>query len=389
MAKIAIIGAGIGGLALSACLRQQGIESTIYEQATAFKRVGAGIQMGPNAMKILRGLGLEGELAKNAYSPPFLDNKDWDTGVSTFALPVGDSAEETYGAPYYMLHRADLHELLLGLVPRDTIKLKHELVDIQLADDGPTHLVFDNGFEDDADVVIGADGVHSLVRSSLFPHRDALFTGKVAYRTVFPTELMGELRPGPATKWWGVDRHIVIYYVSGGREIYFTTSVPDPTWTLESFSAEGSLDDLREAFRGFHPEVEAVLAATPSVHKWAIYDRDPMDSWHVGNVALLGDSCHPMTPFMAQGAATSMEDAVILTRLLVRDGFDDLPATFANYEAVRKPRTSRIQLGSRGNDWLRFPTDPHWVYGYDAWTASLDPETDGEVSVEAAQGAER
>lgn len=377
MTRIAIIGAGIGGLALSASLRLQGIESTIYEQANAFARVGAGIQMGPNAMKVLRLLGVEDVLARDAYSPPFLDNKDWDTGTSTFALPVGETAEKLYGAPYYMLHRADLHGVLAEAVPRDTVNLQHELVSITAGGRGePAELVFANGRREQADVVIGADGVHSTVRQSLFPRLDPQFTGKVAYRTVFDTDLIDPaLRPAAAaTKWWGVDRHIVIYYVSGGRQVYFTTSVPDPGWTLESFSAEGSLDDLREAFAGFHPEVQAVLDACPSVHKWAIYDRDPMASWSVGNVALLGDSCHPMTPFMAQGAATSMEDAVVLTRLFVESGFDDLQSLYARYEAIRKPRTSRIQLGSRSNEWLRHTTDPSWVYGYDATTVPLDHE---------------
>lgn len=387
MTKIAIIGAGIGGLTLSACLRKRGIESTIFEQATAFARLGAGFQMGPNATKVLRQLGLVARLASDAYSPALLDNKDWDTGVSTFALPVGEQAEERYGAPYYLLHRADLHELLHSVVPDDTIRLQHELVDIRVTDGKPAELVFANGHRDEADVVVGADGVHSLVRSKLFPYQQPLFTGRVAYRTVFPTELVGDPKPGPATKWWGIDRHIVIYYVSAGREIYFTTSVPDPKWTLESFTAEGSVNDLREAFVGFHPEVQAVLNACPSVHKWAIYDRDPMACWHVGNVVLLGDACHPMTPYMAQGAATSMEDAVVLARLFARRGFADLSTLYATYEAIRKPRTSKIQLGSRSNVWLRHPTDPHWVYGYDATTTPLDDrpadgvdQTDGSTA---------
>ena len=236
----------------------------------------------------------------------------------------------------------------------------------------PTILSFSNGEKVEADVVIAADGVHSLVREQLFPHKDPIFTGKVAYRSVFDATLVGDQRPSDAaTKWWGADRHIVIYYVSAGSEIYFTTSVPDPTWTTESWSVEGSMDDLRAELDGFHPEVQAVLTACPAVHKWAIYDRDPMDSWHVGNVTLLGDACHPMTPFMAQGAATSMEDAVILSRLFEARGFDDLEDTYEIYEALRKPRTARIQLSSRGNDWLRHSTDPHWVYGYDVWNTPL------------------
>jgi len=382
--RIVIIGAGMGGLTLSASLRQRGIESAVYEQTPAFARIGAGIQMGPNAVKVLRSLGLEEAVARVSYAPPSLDNRDWDTGISTFELPLGELSRERYGAPYYLLHRADLHEALASIVPDETIHLGHQLVDIRLSDGGPTTLTFANGASVEADVVVAADGVHSLVREKLFPHRDPVFTGKVAYRTVFDATLAGENQPSlPSTKWWGPDRHIVIYYVSAGKEIYFTTSIPDPDWKTESWSAEGSVEELRQELVGFHPEVQGILAATPSVHKWAIYDRDPMESWHLGNVVLLGDACHPMTPFMAQGAASAMEDATILARLLSERGFGALEETFELYEAIRKPRTSRIQLSSRGNEWLRQATDPTWVYGYDSTTAPLVP-TESEVAAAVA-----
>jgi salicylate hydroxylase/6-hydroxynicotinate 3-monooxygenase len=170
--------------------------------------------------------------------------------------------------------------------------------------------------------------------------------------------------------------------------VYFTTSVPDEEWTVESWSARGSTKELREAYAGFHPEVTGVLDACPSVHKWAIYDRDPLPAWHTDQVVLLGDACHPMTPYMAQGGATAMEDAVVLSRCIAGAGSDNLPTAFSWYERCRKPRTSAIQLGSRSNTWLREPTDPGWVYDYDAWRVPLEapPERSGRPPVGSSGG---
>jgi 6-hydroxynicotinate 3-monooxygenase len=174
------------------------------------------------------------------------------------------------------------------------------------------------------------------------------------------------------TKWWGPDRHIVIYYVKPDRsEVYFVTSQPEPGFILESWSAMGDVGELREAFEGFHPQVQAVLNACPSVHKWALVDRDPLPRWGEGNIALLGDACHPMTPYMAQGAAMAIEDAAVISRCVRGVDRSGVADAFRRFEATRKPRTSRMQLSSRTNTWLRDPTDPDWVYGYDAWTTPL------------------
>ncbi|MGH3280431.1 MAG: FAD-dependent monooxygenase [Trebonia sp.] len=373
--SIAIIGAGIGGLTLAALLLEQGASVRVFEQAGAFARVGTGIQTGPNAMKVLTRLGLHRDLATVAYSPATLSNREWDTGALTFELPVGSTAVQRYGAPYYLLHRGDLHELLQRRVKAQAIRLGSRLVSLTERRDG-AELRFEDGSAARADIVVGADGVHSAVRESLFGAAEPSFTGKVAYRAVFPVELVTGQRPGPSTKWWGPDRHIVIYYVSAGRELYFTTAVPDDEPDVESYSARGDLGKLRAAFTGFHREVQSVLEACPVVHKWAIYDRSPLPAWHTDRVVLLGDACHPMTPYMAQGAATAMEDAVVLSRCLRAHQMAP-EAAFPLYEACRKPRTSAIQASSRANDWLRKPTDPTWVYGYDALHVPLESDSEG------------
>jgi salicylate hydroxylase/6-hydroxynicotinate 3-monooxygenase len=370
--SIAVIGAGMGGLAAAAALRRASIDVTVYEQAPRFLRLGAGIQIGCNAMKVLRRFGLEPVLRGTSFYPRSWNNKNYDTGEVRFDMIFGESAEERWGAPYLLAHRGDLHAALVSVVPESDVKLDHKLTGLDEGPGGSVRLAFENGFAVEADAVVAADGVHSIVREILFGKDQPNFTGRIAYRTVFPAKLLNERQIGDCTKWWGPDRHIVIYYVKPDRsEVYFVTSQPEPGFTVESWSAMGDVSDLRKAFAGFHPEVRAVLDACPSVHKWALVDRDPLPRWSEGNVTLLGDACHAMTPYMAQGAAMAIEDAAVLSRCLEDVDCDGVAEAFRRFEATRNPRTSRVQLSSRTNSWLREPTDPDWVYGYDAWTAPL------------------
>lgn len=381
--SLAVVGAGIGGLTLAATLAKFGIDVRLYEQTRRFARVGAGIQMGPNAMRVLRGLQLESALAEVAFQPPYMRNREFDTGELTFELSLGGVTEKEYGAPYFLLHRGDLHAVLQQKVPSELIQMDKKLVGIQTAGSG-VELAFADGGRVHADAVVAADGVHSIIREQMLGAEDAQFTGRVAYRAVMPVDPIKDLGLDDCVKWWGRDRHIVIYYVSAGRELYFTTSVPDVNWTLESWSATGDLNELRTAFADFHPHVHAVLDACEEVHKWAIYERDPLPTWQAGPIVLLGDAAHPMTPYMAQGAATSMEDGVVLARCLAEMDGEDYQDTFAKYVASRRERTSKIQLESRANRWLRHPSDPHWVYSYDAWTVPL---SEGDAHLAAAQSS--
>jgi 6-hydroxynicotinate 3-monooxygenase len=369
--RIAIVGAGMGGLAAAAALRRVGIEITVYEQAAQFARIGAGIQIGCNAMKVLRELGLEQRLRAQSFYPRSWNNRDWRTGEVKFDMIFGESAERKFGAPYLLAHRGDLHAALASAVPGECVRLGHKLVGLDETADG-VRLSFANGVESDADALIGADGVHSLVRDLLFGASGVNFTGRIAYRTTYPAALLDGQAIDDCTKWWGEDRHIVIYYVKPDRsEVYFVTSQPEPDFTIESWSAKGDVSALRAAFEGFNSQVTNVLAACPDVHKWAIVDRHALERWADRNVTLLGDACHPMTPYMAQGAAMAIEDAAVLSRCLdgvERDGIAD---AFRRFEATRRERTARVQQTSRTNTWLKERTDTDWVYAYDAWTVPL------------------
>lgn len=385
---IAIIGAGMGGLAAAATLRQRGIDVTVYEQAPAFARIGAGIQMLPNSCRVLRGIGILDQLRQIAFEPYSHLNRVWDTGEVKRELPM---PETLFGAPFLCMHRADLHEALCSLLPAEVIHLGKKLVGLEQNGTGPVTMSFADGSTATADAVIGADGVHSVVRDIIIGPDMPLHKGRIAYRAVFDASLMngGEIAPS-RTKWWGIDRHIVIYYTAANRDsLYFVTSVEEPAgWvTAESWSAKGDVNELRAAYEGFHPEVQMVLNACPDCHKWAILEREPLPTWSDRRVALLGDSCHPMTPYMAQGAATSIEDAAVLARCLADVEGDDIPGAFRRYEANRKPRTSRIQAISSANTWMSGGDyDTSWLYGYDAWTVPLT-DTPDELSGSGASAS--
>ncbi|MBX9701579.1 MAG: FAD-dependent monooxygenase, partial [Acetobacteraceae bacterium] len=304
--SIAILGAGIGGLTAAALLRRRGFDVRVYEQAQRFARIGAGIQQSANPVKVLRSLGLEDALRAAAFRPKSWNNREWDSGVVKFELLLGDGFEQRHGAPYLLMHRGDLHAIIASAVPEAIVHRGRELVGLEQDAAGVT-LRFKDGTTARHDALVGADGVHSFVREWLFGPEAPRFTGRVAYRTTFPATRLNGFPIDDCVKWWGPDRHIVIYFVTPRRdEIYFVTSVPEPEWRTESWSAKGDLDQLRGHFQGFHPQVQAVLAACPEVYKWALYERDPMPSWGRGNIVLLGDACHPMTPYMAQGAASAI-----------------------------------------------------------------------------------
>ncbi len=346
--SIAIVGAGLGGLTAASTLRLAGFEVQVYEQASRFMRLGAGIQMMPNSMKVLRRIGIEERVRATSFEPYSHLNRQWDTGAVMRELPMPESL---FNAPYLCMHRGDLHEALLSALPAEIIHRDKKLVGLDERS-GRVTLTFEDGARAMADAVVGADGVHSIVRDIIIGPDAPIHKGRIAYRAIFPAALME------------------------GRD-YFVTSVPESAeWlTRESWSATGDVRELREAYEGFHPDVRGVLDACPDCHKWAILEREPLPRWSVGRIVLLGDACHPMTPYMAQGAATAMEDAAVLARCLAEAKGDDVVDAFIRYEAHRKPRTSRIQAISSANTWMKGGNDDtSWLYGYDAWDVPLTTE---------------
>ncbi len=378
---IGINGAGIGGLAAAIGLLRAGFRVRVYEQAAQFARVGADINLTPNAVRALDGLGVGDALRQSAAQPSHRISRTWDSGEETSRLEMARTAQTKYGAPQLTMHRADLLQALEQAVPATSIALGKKLVSFEapgIAQPGPIRLAFADGTHDDVDVLIGADGIHSVVRTGLFGPESPEFTGVVAYRAVVPADkLDGVPNLGAFTKWWGPNpsSQIVTFPLNLGRDIFVFATTPQDSWTLESWTAPGDVHELRAMYADYHPEARTLLDACDSVLKSALYVRDPLPQWSRDRVSLLGDASHPMMPFMAQGAGMAIEDAVVLSRHLAAVGPSaeraTLAAALARYEVSRRERTARVQIGSRGNQWLKEGGNADWVYEYDAWQVPL------------------
>ncbi|VTU25278.1 FAD-dependent monooxygenase [Variovorax sp. RA8] len=370
---IGIVGAGIGGLAAAIALRRAGHEVVVFEQAKQFARVGADINLTPNAVRALDGLGA-GEAARvTAAKPSHRISRSYDTGEETSRLEMAETAEHKYGAPQLTIHRADLLAALAEMFPADRVALGKRASAIE-ADAEGVSLAFEDGSSARVGALVGADGIHSAVRRAMFGAESPRFTGIVAYRAVVPAERVASLpNLGAFTKWWGPNpqSQIVTFPLNRGKDIFIFATTPQDSWQLESWTAPGSVDELREQYVAYHPEARALLEACDTVLKTALYERDPMPAWAAGRMALLGDAAHPMLPFMAQGAGMAIEDAVVLARHLEGVAMRDIAGALQRYERARIERTSQIQLGSRGNNWLREGGNADWVYGYDAWGVPL------------------
>lgn len=369
---IAIIGAGVGGLTTAISLLKAGHNVTVFEQASRFRRIGADINLTPNAVRALDGLGVVEQLLETAARPRYRISRTWDTGAETSRLEMADAAEKAYGAPQLTIHRGDLLNALKDRLVGDIIQLAKR-ADAIRQDDHCVSVEFSGGESGGFDLVIGADGIHSVVRRTLFGADQPEFTGVVSYRSVVPTAELDIANLDCFTKWWGPEpsSQIVTFPLLRGEETFVFATTPQDNWLKESWTAPGDVEELRATYRKFHPEARALLAACKEVTKSALYVRDPMPEWSSGRVTLLGDACHPMMPFMAQGAGQAIEDAVVLSRVLTGIPKDDVPQALRRYAAVRKDRTAKIQISSRGNEWLKQAGNADWVYGYDAWNVPL------------------
>ncbi|MBX3551776.1 MAG: FAD-dependent monooxygenase [Pseudolabrys sp.] len=370
--KIGINGGGVGGMAVAIALRQSGHDVTVFEQAPSFQRVGADINLTPNSVRALDGLGIVPALKQTAARPTYRISRTWDTGEETSRLEMADAAERSYGAPQLTIHRADLLNALRDRLPAEVIKLGTKVTGVTPGADNAV-VTFADGSTQTFDVVIGADGIHSPTRTALFGPEHPTFSGLVSYRSVVDRNKLSIPNLDAFTKWWGPtsDLQIVTFPLNRGSETFVFATTSQPDWTAESWTMPGDVNELRHAYRNFHPEARALLDACTETMKSALYVRDPLPQWSVGHVTLLGDACHPMTPFMAQGAAMAIEDAVLLGRSLKGIDKAGVPAALKRYEEARKGRTARVQVDSRSNEWLKQGGTADWVYGYDSWAVPL------------------
>jgi salicylate hydroxylase len=318
--------------------------------------------------------------------PVAVHQRRWDDGRTLQRAPLADAMEQAYGAPYYHFHRADLLSVLAGALPPDCLHSAHRLRDA--TDHGDCVVArFENGASIRTDVLVGADGIHSRVRQILFGADRPRFTGCIAYRGLVPAERLAHLKlEVTSSNWMGPHGHFVHYYVAGGRLMNFVAVREEESWARESWVDRGEVADALRLFEGWHPQVRAIIGAVDVTFKWGLFDREPLQRWSAGRITLLGDACHAMLPFMAQGAVQSIEDGATLAACLATAS-DDVPAALARYEALRRPRANRLQEMSRLNK-RRFhlPDGPEqqqrdaqlavagdrtvaatgWLYGHDA-----------------------
>ena len=372
--KIAVIGAGLGGASMGILLQKAGFDVEVYEQASEISRLGAGIHIGPNIMKIFREMGLEKDLEEMGCHPDYWVSRDGNTGEIIAKAPLSD-----YDAAYLTIHRGDMHVRQIEALQKDKLHFGKRLSHVEQDADGVI-LGFADGTVAKADIVIGADGINSKIRETILGVEAPLYSGWVAHRAIISGEKLAQLKRqfdlDDCVKWWYEDSHIMAYCTTKERdEYYFVTGVQHPAWDFQGKSfVPCEKAELFETFKDFHPSILAMIEASDDVTKWPLNNRNPLPVWSSGRLVLLGDACHPMKPHMAQGAGMAIEDAAMLTRCLIEEGLEHYEQAFNLYEENRKDRASKVQKISNANTFLKTQEDPSWVYGYDVYAQPLHAE---------------
>lgn len=341
--KVLIAGGGIGGLSAALALLESGIDCDVYEQAAELKEIGAGLQLSPNGNRVLFALGLEAEVRHWGVQTRDKEIRLWNTGQTWSQFdPRAGTAEERYGFPMYLMHRGDLHAMLVAAVRRekpDAIHVGSKCLDFE-HDAGGVRVRIEGGREAHGDVLVGADGIHSRTRQRLFGPAEPKFTGVVAWRGMVPVDrLPSHLRRPLSSQWIGPKGHATCYPVRRGEFLNFVGEVERDDWRVESWIERGSHAECLADYPGWHPDLVRIIESTELLYKWAIFLREPLPKWSVGRVSLLGDACHPTVPFLGQGANMAIEDAFVLAACLAKRAPVE---ALSHYEAARRERTTTI-----------------------------------------------
>jgi len=384
---VIIVGAGIGGLTSALAFQRAGVAVSVYEQVSELGEVGAGITMGPNATRVLHHLGLEIPLANIGLTPRVRGARHYKTGERLRATPLLTTMLERWGAPYYQVHRADLHGIIANAVlanDPDCIHLGENFQSYTLAESFIT-AHFASGLAVSGDALVGADGIRSKLRECVFGPEDPFFTGNIAWRGLVPTDnLPNDFVKQRSAVWLGPDHHFVCYTVRNDNLLNYVAVAEKNGWAEEGWMIHSRVSEVLVEFSNWDPLIQVIIKQTmpDQCFKWALFDRDPLCQWTKGRVTLLGDAAHPMLPFMGQGAGMAIEDAIVLARCM--RAYDEVPMALKRYEEVRMPRAHKAQLGARAQgqlmhdrDMSRHLVEPDQPRGdvsmfqYDATTAAV------------------
>ena len=349
--KLLIAGAGLGGLTAALALLKKGFDVEVYEQASELGEVGAGIQLSANANRVLYRLGLQSGLEELATTAAGKRIRLWNTGQTWKLFDLGGESVKNYGFPYYTIYRPDLHKILVDAVRQekpDAIFLGAKCVGVE-QDAKSVTLKLADGRRVNGDILIGADGVHSQVRRTLFGGDDPQFSGSLAWRGVIPAHVLPpQLREPHAVNWVGPGAHVIHYPLRNGQLVNFVGTVERDDWQVESWNQAGTVEECLNDFAGWNEDVRTLIRHIEVPYKWALMVREPMTKWVIDRVALLGDACHATLPMLASGAAMAIEDGYMLARAMEKyDG--NFEAALASYENARVDRTARVVRGSAEN----------------------------------------
>ena len=379
---VAIVGAGIGGLAAALAMLRAGLEVDIFEQAHTLEALGAGIHIGPNGARILLRFGLGAQIDAVAIQTIAEETRRWDDNHLLARFTTGQQNIAKFGAPVYSFHRGEFQHILREAVPDHIVHLGHRCTGVAQRPDY-AELTFADGSTTTADVVVGADGIHSVVRSTMSTDAPR-FYGLCSYRGLIPAERLPFLtKEYTGITWLGPQREFVCYPVSHGRLIHYNGIVPAAEWKIESWTAEGRVEDLAAEFSGWNEQVRQIIAAADKTMLYALYARDPLERWSENRLTLLGDAAHAMLPFGGQGSSQALEDAVALAACLRNCTQQTIAEGLKKYETLRKPRTTIMQQAAiaRGEAYRLSDGDAQqqrdtklnaanenfldWVYSYD------------------------
>jgi salicylate hydroxylase len=343
---VAVVGAGLGGLTTALALIDKGFDVTVFEQSSELREVGAGVQLGPNAMRVYAALGLDRTIADFSFVPEAHVVRSGKTGAAIATTQMKGVYEAQYGMGYHTMLRADLQNALAARLPSGVLQFGKKCRTVEDRPAGVT-LRFEDGSAVESDVVVGADGIHSALREHMLGKDSPRFTGTVAYRGVVDAATLPKgLLTDDVSVYIGPHASFVYYYIRRGELVNWVALVEETSWQLESWSVEGDLADVARLYEGWCPVVGDLISHAERCYKWALFDRDPLPRWVSGRVALLGDAAHPMMPYLAQGGCMAIEDAYVLAHELAASK-DDPEQALRAYEAARLPRASRVQLMSR------------------------------------------